>query len=95
MNAFVATVMVMLKPVFPPVGHSTGNLSSSSFLLRAVLVLLASQRGCREMGDVEEAMSDLNEIQATLPVFWAHSTDTLASENCYLRFLCNAFHGWS
>ncbi|KAK2467633.1 hypothetical protein APHAL10511_000488 [Amanita phalloides] len=81
MNAFVVTVriMVVLESVLdvPPARHS-GDLCSSSFLLRATSVLLTGRRGFREMRE-EEAM--LDEIHATLPVYWAHSPDTLASED--------------
>ncbi|KAF8628549.1 hypothetical protein AX15_003828 [Amanita polypyramis BW_CC] len=81
MYAFVMTlrVMVVLESVLdvPPARH-TGDLSSSSFLLRATSVLLAGKRGFREMHD-EEAM--LDEIHATVPVYWAHSPETLASDD--------------
>ena len=81
MNAFVAAlrIMIVLESVLdvPPARH-TGDLSSSSFLLRTTSVLLGGRRGFREMRE-EEAL--LDEIHATLPVYWAHSGDTLASED--------------
>ena len=81
MNAFVAAlrIMTVLESVLdvPPARH-TGDLSSSSFLLRTTSVLLGGRRGFREMRE-EEAL--LDEIHATLPVYWAHSGETLASED--------------
>ncbi|KAM6495014.1 Fungal specific transcription factor domain containing protein [Amanita muscaria] len=80
MQVFIMTlrIMVVLESVLdvPPARH-TGDLPSS-FLLRSTSALLAGKRGVREMRE-EEAMMD--EIRATIPPYWVHSPETLASED--------------
>ncbi|RDB16620.1 putative transcriptional regulatory protein C3C7.04 [Hypsizygus marmoreus] len=78
MSAFICAVriMVVLESVLDvPPARSFND--SSSFLLRATHVLSGSRR-FREMRE-EEAL--LDDIHRAIPPFWAHSAETLASED--------------
>ncbi|GLB40905.1 putative fungal specific transcription factor [Lyophyllum shimeji] len=78
LSAFICSlrIMVVLESVLdvPPARSSS---DSSSFLLRATHVLSGSRR-FREMRE-EEAL--LDEIRHSIPPYWAHSAETLASDD--------------
>jgi hypothetical protein len=78
LNAFICSlrIMVVLESVLDvPPARSFSD--ASSFLLRATHVLSGSRR-FREMRE-EEAL--LDEIHRSIPPYWAHSAETLASED--------------
>ncbi|KIK91069.1 hypothetical protein PAXRUDRAFT_150343 [Paxillus rubicundulus Ve08.2h10] len=79
LGAFVAAVriMVVMESVLdiPPPRHRTGD--SSSFLLRAAGVLSGHIRP-KDLRD-EEGL--LDEIRRSIPPYWAHTPETLASDD--------------
>lgn len=78
LTAFICSlrIMVVLESVLdvPPIRSQS---DSSSFMLRATTVLSGS-RHFRDMRD-EEAL--LEDIHRSIPNFWAHTTETLASDD--------------
>ncbi|KAG6819891.1 hypothetical protein H0H93_007669 [Arthromyces matolae] len=78
LNAFICSlrIMVVLESVLDvPPARSYGD--SSSFLLRATHVL----SGSRRFRDMREEEALLDEIQRSIPPFWSHTPETLASED--------------
>ncbi|KIJ62344.1 hypothetical protein HYDPIDRAFT_94787 [Hydnomerulius pinastri MD-312] len=79
MSAFVAAVriMVVMESVLdiPPPRHRTGD--SSPFLLRAAGVLSGHMRP----KDLREEEGLLDEIRRSIPPYWAHTSETLASDD--------------
>lgn len=77
--AFICSlrILVVLESVLdiPPPRHV--EMGSSPFLVRAAAVL-ARRKGFVELRE-EEAL--LDEIHRSIPPFWAHSPETLASED--------------
>jgi Fungal specific transcription factor domain len=76
MGAFVCVLryMVVLESVLDvPPTLSTGD--ASPFMLRATSVL----SGSRRFKDMHEEEALLDDIHRSIPSFWAHSTETLAS----------------
>ncbi|EGN94452.1 hypothetical protein SERLA73DRAFT_163042 [Serpula lacrymans var. lacrymans S7.3] len=78
MSAFVSAlrIMVVMESVLdaPPTRRFT---DSSSFLLRAAGVLSGHMRH----KDLYEEEGLLDEIRRTIPSYWAHSSETLASDD--------------
>ncbi|KAH6879591.1 fungal-specific transcription factor domain-containing protein [Coprinopsis sp. MPI-PUGE-AT-0042] len=78
MGAFITTVqiMVVLEAVLdvPPARHSD---SSNSFLLKATNLL----HGVRKFKPMHEEEALLDEIHRSIPPYWAHSAETLASDD--------------
>ncbi|KAF9223071.1 hypothetical protein BS17DRAFT_782325 [Gyrodon lividus] len=79
LSAFIASVriMVVMESVLdiPPPRHRAGD--SSSFLLRAAGVLSGHMRP----KDLREEESLLDEIRRSIPPYWAHTSETLASDD--------------
>lgn len=78
LSAFIVSlrIMVVLESVLdvPPARHSD---DSNSFLLRATHVL----SGARKFNPMREEEALLDEIHRNIPAHWAHSPETLASED--------------
>lgn len=78
LSAFVVSlrIMVVLESVLdvPPARQSD---DSNSFLLRATNVL----HGVRKFKQMREEEALLEEIHRNVPAYWAHSPETLASED--------------
>ena len=79
MSAFVAAIriMVVMESVLdiPPPRHRTGD--SSPFLLRAAAMLSGHMRP----KDLREEESLLDKIHHSIPPYWAHTSETLASDD--------------
>ena len=79
MSAFIASVrfMVVMESVLdiPPQRNQTSD--SSSFLLRAANVLPGHMRS----KDLREEEALLDEIRHSIPPHWAHTSETLASDD--------------
>jgi hypothetical protein len=79
MSAFVAAIriMVVMESVLdmPPPRHRTGD--SSPFLLHAAGVLSGHMRP----KDLREEESLLDKIHLSIPPYWAHTSETLASDD--------------
>lgn len=79
MSAFVATIriMVVMESVLdiPPPRRRTGD--SSPFLLRAAGVLSGHMRP----KDLREEEGLLDKIHRSIPPYWAHTSETLASDD--------------
>ncbi|KAH7890582.1 fungal-specific transcription factor domain-containing protein [Phlebopus sp. FC_14] len=79
MSAFVASlrIMVVMESVLdiPPPRHRAGD--SSPFLLRAAGVLSGHLRP----KDLREEECLLDEIRRSIPPYWAHTSETLASDD--------------
>lgn len=79
MSAFVIAIriMVVMESVvdIPPPRHRTGD--SSPFLLRAAGVLSGHMRP----KDLREEESLLDKIHRSIPPYWAHTSETLASDD--------------
>ncbi|OJA12560.1 hypothetical protein AZE42_07878 [Rhizopogon vesiculosus] len=79
MSAFIASVrlMVVMESVLdiPPARNRTGD--SSPFLLRAATVLPGHMRP----KDLREEETLLDEIRRSIPPYWAHTSETLASDD--------------
>lgn len=79
MSAFLAAIriMVVMESVLdiPPLRHRTGD--SSPFLLRAAGVLSGHMRP----KDLREEESLLDKIHRSIPPYWAHTSETLASDD--------------
>jgi len=79
MSAFVATIriMVVMESVLdiPPPRRRTGD--SSPFLLRAAGVLSGHMRP----KDLREEGGLLDKIHRSIPPYWAHTSETLASDD--------------
>lgn len=78
LSAFIVSlrIMVVLESVLdvPPARQSD---DSNSFLLRATNVL----HGARKFKPMREEEALLDEIHRDVPTFWAHTPETLASED--------------
>ncbi|KAF9449160.1 hypothetical protein P691DRAFT_812963 [Macrolepiota fuliginosa MF-IS2] len=78
LSAFIVSlrIMVVLESVLdvPPTRQSD---DSNSFMLRATTVL----HGVRKFKHMREEEALLDEIQQNIPAYWAHSPETLASED--------------
>lgn len=79
MSAFVAAIriMVVMESVLdiPPPRHRAGD--SSPFLLHAAAVLSGHTRP----KDLREEESLLDKIHLSIPPYWAHTSETLASDD--------------
>ena len=79
MSAFVAMIriMVVMESVLdiPPPRHRTGD--SSPFLLRAAAMLSGHMRP----KDLREEEALLDKIHHSIPPYWAHTSETLASDD--------------
>ena len=78
LGAFVCTlrIMVIMESVLSVPPARSAN-ESSAFLLRATQVLSASRR----MKDLREEEALLDDVHRSIPPWWAHSEETLGSQD--------------